>query len=575
MNALKIAWRSIQHRGLGSILTILSMALGVMLVVGVLTVHGIVSQSFKSNSNFAYDLIVGPSGSAMQVTMNTVFYLSKPVENIPYEYYLALSGQPLRERQLRDSIAWQTKLLRAEADKANDMLLAAGTPVGGPGLLARQAMQGARRTIEEERIGLKKAGSQSHLVEFVIPVNLGDYLDRFRVVGTTSSFFEHIVLDQETDKRFTFSEGRPLRDFDETNQWYEAVLGAKVAAELNLKVGDRFKPIHGDPNDGGHTHEQTFVVVGVLDYTGTPHDRAAFANIEGFYLLDGHIKPVDEQLLSEMAALAEEETNEAEIEGFIPQASIEKLASSRVLPPLPVEQREVTALLVRSASSSEEDEGEEEEFMEIGSGYVLQTSINSQSLLKELDWSDFRPRLAKAEAQAVNPVMEVTLLFDSFVNPIRWILLVLTTMICVVSAISILVGIYSSMSQRRHEIAVIRALGASRGKVMLITLLEAITLAVLGGMLGWVAGHGLNALASPLIESRTGVSIGFRDFAPGVPILSYLGFSGVSGEGGDGLEWFRVSTELFLIPGLILLAVLVGMYPAISAYRTDVAKSLK
>jgi putative ABC transport system permease protein len=237
-----------------------------------------------------------------------------------------------------------------------------------------------------------------------------------------------------------------------------------------------------------------------------------------------------------------------------------------------VEQREVTALLVRSATSTEE---EDEDFLPIDSGFVLQSSINSQSMLKELDWSGFRPRLAKAEAQAINPVMEVTLLFDSFVNPIRWVLLLLTIMICVVSAISILVGIYSSMSQRRHEIAVIRALGANRGKVMMITLLEAITLAVLGGMLGWVAGHGLNALASPVIESRTGVSIGFWDFAPGVPILSYLGFSGVSGEGGDGLEWFRVSTELFLIPGLILLAVLVGMYPAISAYRTDVAKSLK
>ncbi len=573
MNALKIAWRSIQHRGLGSLLTILSMALGVMLVVGVLTVHGIVSQSFKNNSNFAYDLIVGPSGSAMQVTMNTVFYLSKPVENIPYEYFLALSGQPLRERQLRDSIAWQTGLLRKEADNANNLLLAAGMAGGGSGLLARQAMQVACGKIEEERIGLRRPGSQSHLVNFVIPVNLGDYLDdNTRVVGTTSSFFEHIVVDPETGKRFTFAEGRALRDFDETNHWYEAVIGAKVAEKMNLKIGDRIKPIHGDPNEGGHTHEQTFVVVGILDWTGTPHDRAAFANIEGFYLLDGHIKPVDEQLLSEMAQLSVPEGDETEIEGFIPQASIEKLASSRVLPPLPVEQREVTALLVRSASSTEE---EDEDFLPIDSGFVLQSSINSQSMLKELDWSDFRPRLAKAEAQAINPVMEVTLLFDSFVNPIRWVLLLLTIMICVVSAISILVGIYSSMSQRRHEIAVIRALGANRGKVMMITLLEAITLAVLGGMLGWVAGHGLNALASPVIESRTGVSIGFWDFAPGVPILSYLGFSGVSGEGGDGLEWFRVSTELFLIPGLILLAVLVGMYPAISAYRTDVAKSLK
>ncbi len=97
---------------------------------------------------------------------------------------------------------------------------------------------------------------------------------------------------------------------------------------------------------------------------------------------------------------------------------------------------------------------------------------------------------------------------------------------------------------------------------------------MLGGFLGWIAGHALNAAASPLIESRTGVSIGFWDFAPGVPILSFLGISGPSSSAGADLEWLRVSTELFLIPGLILLAVMVGVYPAISAYRTDVAESL-
>ena len=37
---------------------------------------------------------------------------------------------------------------------------------------------------------------------------------------------------------------------------------------------------------------------------------------------------------------------------------------------------------------------------------------------------------------------------------------------------------------------------------------------------------------------------------------------------------FSLSPEFLLIPGLIVLAVMVGIYPAISAYRTDVANSL-
>ena len=136
MNALKIAWRSIQHRGLGSVLTVLSMALGVMLVVAVLTIHGVVSQSFKSNSNFAYDVIVGPSGSALQLTMNTVFYLSKPVENIPYEYYLAFCDAERRSEQMKHSVAWQTRLIREQVARANHQLLAASVP--GNGLFGRR-----------------------------------------------------------------------------------------------------------------------------------------------------------------------------------------------------------------------------------------------------------------------------------------------------------------------------------------------------------------------------------------------------------------------------------------------------
>ncbi len=575
MNSLKIAWRSIQHRGLGSVLTILSMALGVMLVVAVLTVHGVVSQSFKSNSNFAYDVIIGPSGSSMQVTMNTVFYLSKPVENIPYEYYLAFCNSDRRREQLKHSVAWQTRLIREQVARANDQLLAASMPGIGLFGLASLTLQNGKNQVEDKRIGLNAAGSQSALAEMVIPINLGDYLGRFRVVGTSTDFFEAMLLDIDTGKKFTFADGRAFRDFDETNHYYEAVLGSKAAKEQGLKVGDVINPVHGDPNDeGSHTHDQGFTVVGILDSTGTPHDRAVFVNMEGFYLMDGHVKPVNERLMTEAAPVDDDENEESATGEQSKNPATVSTATKPVMPRLPIEQREVTALLIRSTNVEEEPEEDGTSFATIGSSFVISGNVNEGVLESELGWTDYRPLRAKTEVQAISPVAEVTSLFDNFVNPIRWILLVLTIMICVVSAISILVGIYSSMSQRRHEIAVIRALGASRGKVMLITLLESITLAVLGGMIGWVAGHTLNACASPLIESRTGVSIGFWDFAPGLPIFSYLGFSGVSWLGVDNLEWFRISTELFLIPGLILLAIIVGVYPAISAYRTDVAKSL-
>ena len=37
-----------------------------------------------------------------------------------------------------------------------------------------------------------------------------------------------------------------------------------------------------------------FFVTGILKRSGTPNDRAVFVNMEGFFLLKGHAKPVEE-----------------------------------------------------------------------------------------------------------------------------------------------------------------------------------------------------------------------------------------------------------------------------------------
>jgi len=129
-------------------------------------------------------------------------------------------------------------------------------------------------------------------------------------------------------------------------------------------------------------------------------------------------------------------------------------------------------------------------------------------------------------------------------------------MICIVSGISILVSIYNSMSERRHEIAVMRALGAQRGTVMNIILLESLLLPMGGWFIGWIIGHVICFFASPLVENQTGVTIGFNLW--GAP---YYG------------ETF-LPLEMLIVPGLVALSVVVGFFPALSAYNTDVSKSL-
>ncbi|MCY2993688.1 MAG: ABC transporter permease [Planctomycetota bacterium] len=481
MNLFTIAWRSIQQRGLASALTSLSMALGVMLVVAVLAVHGVVSDSFQNSTSLGYNLIVGAKGGKLQLTLNTVYYLSQPVENIPYSYYLEFLSAERRRQE--------------EADPGD--------------------------------VDLRREGQFAEFTAFAIPVCLGDYYGEFRSVGTTPDFFEKLVYGRNADQKFVFASGRNFQHNNQESGYWEAVVGSVAARELKLNVGDRVSPTHGDPELGAH-HAEGFTVVGILKPSGTPNDRAVFVNIEGFYLMSNHAKPVSEDAHAGQAPAAPADSHAESSEPAGEHAAHADdthghAAHSPDAKPLPMSQREVTAILVRTKSSD--------------------PAVPAEAVTPGLRWSINKGQVA----QAVAPIQEIYALFATFVDPIQSVLLLLTAMICAVSGISILVSIYNSMSERRHEIAVIRALGAGRGTVMVIVLLESVLLCLGGGCVGWVLAHTLTWLAAPTIAARTGVSIGFLSME---------------------------TSEVLLLPALLLLAILCGFFPAVSAYRTDVAKSL-
>ncbi|MCA9178988.1 MAG: ABC transporter permease [Planctomycetales bacterium] len=527
MNVFQIAWKSIRQRWLASSLTMASMALGVMLVVAVLSIHGVVSQQFRNNATLGYNLLVGADkGGRLQLTLNSIFYLSQPVENIDYRFYL----QFVDEQERRE--AWSHSLAASKL---------------------RGSVEPATLTPEQlEQLGVPAKGDYTDYVAYAVPLCLGDYYGRFRVVATTTAFFEHLVVNNETGSGFAFQDGRPLENWNEEHGFFEAVIGSTVAREKNIKVGDHIFPAHGDPE--GEAHEQGFYVAGVLAPSGTPNDRAVFVNMEGFFQMDKHAKPLsgeEAELESELEKLsagadaatdaatdAPSDDNDGHKHGVDAHFAIRK--------PLDLEKREVTAVLVKTVNPF------------VGSN--LKTMINEGK-----------------EGQCAEPVRQIYSLLEIFVRPIQWVLLILTGMICLVSGISILVSIYNSMSERRHELSVIRALGASQWTVTWIVLLEAMMLAMGGGLIGWGLGHGLNVAASGMVEERTGVRMDFLDFAPPIDLGEMLA---VDTESEDGFSGFvgrmmgflpAISPELLIIPALLALAVLVGLLPAYEAYRTDVA----
>ena len=566
MNVFKIAWRSIQHRGFGSFLTILSMALGIMMVVSVITIHGVVSKSFKNNRTFGYNVLVGARGGEYQLTMSSVFFLAPPVENIPYEYYLAFADKEKRQREMRHSLAMVAH------SHEQDSLQLAGLVTGGLGSVSGFGHDLLAATSEVEQITAMQyhdKGMFDSWVHTVIPINLGDFWvdeetqSSFRCVGTKPTYFTELVLDIETERKLEFAEGRAFEEYNEEHGFYEAVIGAAVAKKSGLKIGDTIMPTHGDPNSSGsHLHETDFHIVGIMKPSGTPSDRCLFLNMEGFFLMEGHTKSIKDDSVRAIAK-RERERRELEAEGGVVEE--DDFDPEEYVTPgparLPIEKREVTSLLIRGEL---DDDGLDTV------GQFLPPLIDKGDLKETLEWTPYSPESSQDAAMGVNPIEVVTKLFASFIDPIQLILLGLTLLICVVSSISILVGIYNSMSQRKHEIAVMRALGASRTKVLMIMLSESVLLALSAGVIGWIAGHTLNAVMSPVVEQQTGIGIGFFDFAPSMP-LAFLPFA----QNLPGwMAAMEVSPELLLIPGLVVLAVLVGIYPAITAYRTDVSQSL-
>ncbi|MBA4326829.1 MAG: multidrug ABC transporter substrate-binding protein [Polaromonas sp.] len=103
----------------------------------------------------------------------------------------------------------------------------------------------------------------------LIPISLGDSYRGFRIVGSTPDYLTHYSA--------AFAQG---------GVWaapMQAVIGAQVAAQTGLKVGDRFAGSHGLAG-GGDSHGQTpYLVSGVLAPGGSVLDRLVLTALDSVW----------------------------------------------------------------------------------------------------------------------------------------------------------------------------------------------------------------------------------------------------------------------------------------------------
>jgi putative ABC transport system permease protein len=300
---------------------------------------------------------------------------------------------------------------------------------------------------------------------------------------------------------------------------FNAIIGSRVAQENGWEIGSQFKLVHGGA-DSGHVHDEKFTVVGVLKQTGTPNDKTVFVPLEGFFAIAGHETPPDEALQREAEFFGE----------TVEPARLEHLREKA--------RREAEA---HASGGHAHHHHEIPDFQKAVTAVFVNMKSDSAAVL-------FAGRMKSGfKAQAVNPMIPMRRLMETIVGNVMKALVVLIGLVIVISGVSIFVSIYNSMADRRREIAIMRALGARRQSVFLIILAESILLCLGGGLLGLALGHGLVFLAAPYVESQTGLIIDPLTFHP---------------------------FELVLFPVLLVLAVLIGFLPGMTAYRTDVARAL-
>jgi putative ABC transport system permease protein len=153
---------------------------------------------------------------------------------------------------------------------------------------------------------------------------------------------------------------------------------------------------------------------------------------------------------------------------------------------------------------------------------------------------------SKSELQAASPAYETARLFSIIgvgVEALRAFALVLM----LAAGLSVFIALYTALEERRYDLAVMRTLGASPGKLFGLLLAEGVFLALFGALIGLALGHGLTAALGVWLESQ-------RQY----PV--------------SGLRWRP--EELWLVGVAVGVGLIAALLPAWRAYRTDVSRTL-
>ena len=271
---------------------------------------------------------------------------------------------------------------------------------------------------------------------------------------------------------------------------FDAVIGADVAETLGYEVDDPIVVAHGLASFSEH-EDQPFRVAGILAKTGTPVDRTVIVSMEA------------------IEAIHVDWGNGAQIPGQSTPA--DELRRMDLTP------QAVTAALIGVDSPLQT--------------FALQRAINEyprEPLLAIL------PGVALQELWSIVGIAETALLAVS-------------AMVVVTALIGMMATLFSSLNERRREMAILRAMGARPLTILGLLIAEAMVIAAAGAALGFCLLYAGLWIAQPLVDSAFGLWLPIE--AP-------------------------AAREVWLAGAVIVASAIVSLVPALRAYRMSVADGM-
>ncbi|HYC73824.1 ABC transporter permease [Brevundimonas sp.] len=249
----------------------------------------------------------------------------------------------------------------------------------------------------------------------------------------------------------------------------EAVVGAEVARRQGLAVGDAFAGAHG-LSPGGYAHEgEPYRVVGVLAPTGAVIDRVILTDVASVWALHDHEN-----------AGATDAPHPDEVHGHGGSVA-------------PEADRQVTAVLIRYRSSL---------------GAVV-----------------LPPKVARiAGLQAASPPRETQRL-NGLLGAGAGALARLGQGLLALAGVGFIVAMSAAILARRRELALLKALGASRARLAVLVSTEGVLLGLAGGIAGVVLARGL----SEAVARWGGAPLSLPIAPPSILDLALVGAAGLIG----------------------------------------------